>query len=63
MNISHRRVRVTEVPPNLPQDDLHTPELFASCLGHSFEVIGTNGDLLELSVGEVLGVAAYLHSI
>jgi hypothetical protein len=56
-------VRVIAIPPNLPQDDLHTPELFAKCLGHSFEVVNRNGNLLELAVGEVMGVQAFIHSI
>jgi hypothetical protein len=63
MNISRQRVRVTMTPPGLPQDDLNTPDLFAKCLGHSFEVVGRHGDLLELWVGEVMGVAPYIHSI
>jgi hypothetical protein len=63
MSIKAQRVRVIAIPPNLSQDDLNTPELFAKCLGHSFEVVGKNGDLLELAVGEAIGVAPYLHSI
>jgi hypothetical protein len=63
MNYPHQRILVTAIPPDLPQDDLNTPELFAKCLGYSFEVVGRNGDLLELAVGEVMGVAPYLHSI
>jgi hypothetical protein len=51
------------IPPDLPQDDLNTPELFTKCLGRSFEPIGRNGELLELAVGEVMGVSPYLHSI
>jgi hypothetical protein len=57
------RVRVIGIPPDLPIDDLDTPGLFAKCVGKSFEVIGKNGELLELAVGEVLGVAASMHSI
>jgi hypothetical protein len=63
MSTANNRVRVTAIPPDLPQDDLKTPELFTKCLGHSFEVIGRNGELLELAVGEVMGIAPYLHSI
>jgi hypothetical protein len=59
----NQRVRVTGIPADLPQDDLNTPELFAKCLNRSFEVVGQNGELLELAVGEVLGVAPYIHSI
>jgi hypothetical protein len=51
------RVRVTAIPPDLPIDDLETPTLFARCVGKSFDVIGRNGELFELAVGEVLGVS------
>ncbi len=57
------RVQVTAVPPDLPVDDLDTPNVFALCVGKSFDVIGRNGELLELAVGEVMGVAASMHSI
>jgi hypothetical protein len=63
MSIAKLRVRITTMPPGLPQDDLNTPALFAKCLGRSFDVVDRNGDLLELAVGEVLGVAPYIHSI
>jgi hypothetical protein len=63
MSTATQRVRVIAIPPDLPQDDLNTPELFAKCLGQSFETIGRNGELLELAVGEVIGVASYFHSI
>jgi hypothetical protein len=59
----NERVRVIAIPAKLPQDDLNTPELFAKCLGYSFDVIDRNDELLELAVGEVMGVAPYLHSI
>jgi hypothetical protein len=55
MTISPQYVRVTAIPPGLPQGDLNTPELFEKCLGHSFEVISRNGDFLELAIGEVMG--------
>jgi hypothetical protein len=61
--MSNERVRVITIPAKLPQDDLNTPELFAKCLGHSFDVIDRNDELLELAVGEVMGVAPYLHAI
>ncbi len=63
MNTPNQHVRVIAIPPGLPQDDLNTPELFARCLGHCFEAIDRRDDLLELAVGEVLGVAPYIHSI
>jgi hypothetical protein len=51
------------IPTGLPQDDLNTHDLFVKCLGHSFEVISRNNELLELAVGEMVGVASYIHSI
>lgn len=57
------RVRVTAIPPDLPVDHLDTPNVFALCVGKSFDVIGRNGELLELAVGEVMGVAPSMHSI
>jgi hypothetical protein len=63
MDIDMRKVRVTAIPPDLPRDDLQTSDLFALCVGHSFEVQSERDGLLELHVGAVLGVAPYLHSI
>jgi hypothetical protein len=63
MDIDMRNVRVTAIPPDLPRDDLQTRNLFAFCVGHSFEVQSERDGLLELHVGAVLGVAPYLHSI
>jgi hypothetical protein len=57
------RVQVTAIPPDLPVDDLATQNVFALCVGKSFDVIGRNGELLELAVGEVMGVAPSMHSI
>jgi hypothetical protein len=57
------QARVIAVPPNLPMDDLNTPDLFAKCLGQSFDIIGRNGDLVELAVGAVRGEAPHMHSI
>jgi hypothetical protein len=45
MNTSNQLVRVTVIPPGLPQDALNTHELFAKCLGHSFEMVDRNGNL------------------
>jgi hypothetical protein len=58
-----QRVRVTAIPPGLPIDDLDTPNLFAICVGKTFDVIGRNGDLLELAVGHMVGQAPLMHSI
>jgi hypothetical protein len=63
MTSSPERVRVIAVPPGLPNDDLGTPDLFAACVGKSFDVIGRKGDLVELAVGEVAGVEDFVHSI
>jgi hypothetical protein len=63
MTSSPERVRVIAVPPSLPNDDLGTPDLFAACVGKSFDVIGRKGDLVELAVGEVAGVEDFVHSI
>jgi hypothetical protein len=57
MNTSNQLVRVTVIPPGLPQDALNTHELFAKCLGHSFEMVDRNGNLIELAVVEIMGVA------
>ncbi len=63
MSEPKEQARVIGVPPGLPVDDLNTPELFAACVGHSFDVIGRNGDRLELAVGAVRGDAPHMHSI
>jgi hypothetical protein len=63
MTSSPERVRVIAVPPGLPNDDLGTPDLFAACVGKSFDVIGRRGDLVELAVGEVAGAQDFVHSI
>ncbi len=63
MTPSKLYARVIAVPPNLPADDLKTADLFAQCVGRSFEVNGRNGPLLELAVGEVRGEALIMHSI
>jgi hypothetical protein len=63
--MTHRkeRARVIAMPPNLPDDDLNTSALFAASVGHEFDVIGRNGNLLELALGETLNEAAHMHSI
>jgi len=55
------RVRVTQIPPILPEDD--TRSLFGLCLGRVFPIVGFKWNLLELEVGEVLGKPAYADSI
>jgi hypothetical protein len=63
MNKTKEQVRVIAVPPGLPVDDLNTPDLFAACVGNSFDVIGRNGNMVELAVGAVRGEAPHMHSI
>ena len=48
----------------LPQDDrLKTRTLFELCVGRVFPIVGFNGTLMELEVGEVLGKSAAMDSI
>jgi hypothetical protein len=63
MSARREQARVIAVPPDLPVDDLNTPDLFVKCLGQSFDIIGHNGDLVELAVGELRGEAPHMHSI
>ena len=52
------------IPPLLPQDDrLNTQSLFELCVGRVFPIVGFNGALLELEVGEVLEKNPYMDSI
>ena len=58
------RVRVIQAPPvSLADDRLNTRALFELCVGRVFSVVGFNGDLLELEVGEVLGKSPSMDSI
>jgi hypothetical protein len=54
------KVRVTAVPPNLPAEN---QTLFEDCVGKTFDLIERRGEMLELWVGQVIGVAPHLHSI
>jgi uncharacterized membrane protein len=54
------KVRVTAVPPNLPAEN---QTLFEECVGKTFDLIEQRGEMLELWVGQVMGVAPHLHSI
>ena len=56
-------VRVVAVPPGLPEGELATKSLFQSCVGRIFPIIGFQGHLLELEVGEALGKQACMDSI
>ncbi len=62
MNIGDH-VRVIKIPGGLPDDDLRTRLVFERCLGRVFPVVGLQGGLLELDVGEVMGEKPYMHSI
>ena len=67
------RVRLVGAPPGLrDDDDLKTKSLFEACIGKVFEVKacdpatrsdGTPYPLVELHVGDVLGVQDFEHSI
>lgn len=57
------KVRITRVPKNLPDNDLGTKQLFELCLGRVFPIVGFQGELVELNVGEVLGEPDYMQSI
>jgi hypothetical protein len=37
--------------------------MIAACLGHSFDIVGRKGNLVELAVGHMRGDAPYMHSI
>ena len=57
------KVRITGIPPKLPDNDLGTKTLFELCVGREFEVAGFEGDLLELHVGEIVGEPSYMQAI
>jgi hypothetical protein len=57
------KVRLLTVPPALPQDELKTQSLFELCVGRVFSIVGFQGDMLELEVGEVLGQEPCMNSI
>ncbi len=57
------KVEVLRIPANLPDGDLQTRHLFEKCVGRVFPIVGFQGDLLELEVGEVAGEQPYMHSI
>jgi hypothetical protein len=63
MSAPREQARVIAIPPGLPIDDLNTPDLFAKCVGQSFDIIGRNGDLVELAVGAIRSEAPHIHSI
>ena len=62
MNIGDR-VRVVTIPSELPENEIRTRSVFELCIGQVFPVVGLQGNLLELHVGDVLGKPAYMDSI
>jgi hypothetical protein len=56
------KVRVVRLPSSLP-DGMGTQALFADCLNRVFPVAGIKEHLVELEVGQVRGLPAYMHSI
>ena len=57
------QVCVIGIPDDLPDNDMRTREVFDRCVGRVFSVVGIQVGQLELEVGEVIGEAAYMHSI
>jgi hypothetical protein len=57
------RVRVLTVPPDLQEGKLNTRSLFKLCVGRTFSIVGFQGNLLELEVGEVLSKEPCMDSI
>jgi len=57
------RVRVLTVPPDLREGELSTQSLFKLCVGRTFSIVGFQGNLLELEVGEVLSKEPCMDSI
>ena len=57
------RVRVLTVPADLQDGELNTRSLFKLCVGRTFSIVGFQGNLLELEVGEVLSKEPCMDSI
>jgi hypothetical protein len=57
------RVRVLTVPPDLQEGELNTQSLFKLCVCRTFSIVGFQGNLLELEVGEVLSKEPCMDSI
>jgi len=56
-------VRVVALSPAIP-DIPESKLVFERSIGHTFPIIDIAEDgLVELEVGEVMGVSAYMHSI
>jgi hypothetical protein len=61
MNVGDR-VRVVALPPSLP-DGMGTRDLFQRCQNNVFPIVGFQGRLIQIEVGEILGEPPYMHSI
>jgi hypothetical protein len=58
------RVTVISVPAGLrDMQELPTRSLFEACVGRSFVVTGTEGDVSCIEVGDVLGTASGTHTL
>lgn len=57
------KVRMLAAPPDLPEGELNTQSLFKLCIGQRFSIVGFQGRLLELEVGEILGKKPCMDSI
>ncbi len=57
------KVRAIGIPAVLPEEEMNTHSLFEACLGRVFPITGSNGQLLELEVGEAVGEVPSMHSI
>jgi hypothetical protein len=57
------KVRVVTIPSRLPDGEMNTRSLFELCVGRAFPIVGFQGNLVELEVGEVLGKEPCMDSI
>jgi hypothetical protein len=61
------RIRVVDIPSDLPDNELRTAEIFRRCLGRIFPVATVahveDREFLELEVGEICGEAPYMQTI
>jgi hypothetical protein len=57
------KVRIVTIPPDLPQGEIGTRSLFEMCIGRIFPIVGFQGHLLELEVGEIKGELPAMESI
>ena len=57
------KIRILTIPADLPEGEIQTKSLFEMCVGRIFSVVGFQGSLLELHVGEVKGEPPFMESI